>query len=179
MGISVAWASDLAWVARSAAVTQGLPVAKARLTVRLWERLLRAEHSPIRAALLWVELTDLPYFVSVHLVRHHVGVSHFVRSQRATAMQPVGYDRGAARQDAPVTHAMLINAQAVLAISRVRLCGQADPVTRTAWASVRDALAAGDEYMAALARFMVPDCVYRGGECQQPVSCGRYDAGPR
>jgi len=173
MGVNVAWASDLALVARAAAVTQGIPLDKARLTLRLWERLLRAEHSPIRAAVLWVELTDLPYFVSVHLVRHHVGVTHFVRSQRETAVNPVGYDRGAARQDAPVTHALLLNAQAALAISRVRLCGKADPATRAAWESVRDALAAGDEYMAALARFMVADCVYRGGECHQPVSCGR------
>lgn len=39
-------------------------------------------HSPIRAQLFWVELTEIPLFVASQLVRSHVGVQFFQRSKR-------------------------------------------------------------------------------------------------
>lgn len=40
----------------------------------------RSEHSPIRTQLFWIEMLNIPTFVSVHLVRHKIGVEHFVQS---------------------------------------------------------------------------------------------------
>lgn len=46
------------------------------------EKIYRCEHSPIRTQQFWIELRGIETFVSVHLVRHNVGVSHFVESNR-------------------------------------------------------------------------------------------------
>ena len=45
-----------------------------------WKRkMLKAEHSPIRTLMFTIRLT-IPYFVSTHLVRHKIGVEHYVQS---------------------------------------------------------------------------------------------------
>lgn len=135
-----------------------------------WKRrLLAAEHSPIRAVLYHVVLTGIPYWVSVHLVRHKVGVEHFVSSQRPDR-SPSGIERHDLPQDAPVTHAMLVNAAALIAMSRKRLCSKAAPETREAWEQVRRAMMDVDPEMA---EAMVPDCVYRGNRCPELQPCGR------
>lgn len=46
------------------------------------EKIYRCEHSPIRTQQFWIELRGIETFVSVHLVRHNVGVTHFVESNR-------------------------------------------------------------------------------------------------
>ena len=47
-----------------------------------WKRrMLLARHSPIQAVFYRIRMDGIPYWVSVHLVRHKVGVDHFVRSQ--------------------------------------------------------------------------------------------------
>ena len=123
----------------------------------------RAEHSPIRTQLFWVEMT-IPTFVSVHFVRHKHGVEHFVKSNRD--------DRGGeeANRHTPVRHGMLINAQALINMARKRLCGQAHDETKKAMALIRAGVAAVDSE---LAQFMVPECVYRSGFCPEIKPCGR------
>ena len=73
----------------------------------------------------------------------------------------------------PVNHRMLLNAQHLIDISRRRLCYQASHKPRFAWRMVRDAVMAIDHD---LARYMVPNCVYRGGYCCEPRPCGQYNA---
>ena len=82
------------------------------------KKILLAEHSPIRLLVFTVRLTDLPYWVSVHLTRHKIGVEHFVSTQRTDR---TGVDREELPQGAPVDHTMVINAQALINISRKRL----------------------------------------------------------
>lgn len=130
-------------------------------------KLYEAEHSPMRAVLFWIVL-EIPYWVSVHLVRHKIGVEHFVSSQRND--RQTAYDRTKAPQDAPVLHGMLINAQALVTMSRKRLCGKASPPTREAWEKVVRAIYYVDPM---LAYRMVPECVYRGGRCHEFKSCGK------
>jgi hypothetical protein len=49
----------------------------------VWKlKLLRAEHSPIRKLRFSWRWRDLPYWVSVHFVRHKIGIEHFVKTQR-------------------------------------------------------------------------------------------------
>ena len=64
-------------------------------------KILASEHSPIRVLQFVFRITNLPYWVSVHLVRHHVGVTPFVKTQRNDRQSE--YDRGKAPQDAPAS----------------------------------------------------------------------------
>lgn len=127
-------------------------------------RLYKSEHSPIRTQIFWVEMRGIPTFVSVHFVRHKVGVEHFVKSNRP--------DRGGdeeANRMTPVDHSMLINAQALISMARKRLCQKASRETRDVMLSILTGVEKVDE---SLARAMVPDCEYRGA-CWELRTCGR------
>ena len=88
-------------------------------------------------------------------------------------MNPGGYDRNEAPQNAPVNHIMVLNPQSLINISRKRLCNKADLATMKLWYLVREVISRHrDSYIAAIASVMVPDCVYRG-RCNEMVSCGK------
>ena len=151
----------------------------ARTTIRMgagtkeptsaWKRrILLAEHSPIRKLIVSWKWGNLPYWVSVHFVRHKYGIEHFVSTQRTDR---TGEDRTVKQQDAPVEHECFANAAELMFISRRRLCAQASPETRAAWKMVIDALA---EKEPELASCCVPECVYRGF-CPEFKSCGYID----
>lgn len=125
----------------------------------------RAEHSPIRCRMFWVEMLGIPSFVSVHLVRHKHGVEHFVQSMRDDLYldKTTRIDR-----DTPVNHGMLINAQALVQISRKRLCLKSHKKTIAVWSKVRNAVS---EIDTDLADFMVPECKYRNGLCPELREC--------
>ena len=128
------------------------------------DKILEAEHSPVRTLMYTIAMHDIPYYSSVHLVRHKFGVEHYVMSQR------VNPERGAERQDALVTHVMDMNFQALVNMSRKRLCFKADPMTRSIMKAIVDELAKVDPRSA---KFCVPECVYRHG-CHEIKSCGFY-----
>ena len=164
---------DIQECGRVARATQGLT--GNIVPLRTWKKWLDAEHSQIRVFLLSIEITDIPYYVSTCLVRHKIGVEHFVRSQRPTAMNPVDYDRRKAPQDAPVNHIMVLNPQALINISRKRLCNKVNPVLGRLWPSVREVIRRHrDPYVAAIADVMMPDCEYRG-RCHEIVPCGEKE----
>lgn len=133
-----------------------------------WKRkMVRAPHSPIRALQFLIQF-ECPYFVQNHLVRHHEGVQWFVGSQRNDRQHE--YDRNAARQDTPVMVTCIINAEALMFISRRRLCSKASPETRAAWQAVVDEIAKVDPVVASCC---VPECVYRGF-CPEFKTCGYF-----
>ncbi len=111
---------------------------------------------------------ELPYWVSVHFVRHKHGVEHYVSSQRNDRQHD--YDRAKAPQDSPVVHIMDINAQELLQMARMRLCGQASVETQMAMTLIRDAVV---QVNPEFADFMKPKCLVHGG-CNEFVPCGRY-----
>ncbi len=165
--------TDIQSVADAAAETQGFEPRD--LTVDTWLKWLFAEHSMIRLYQISIRLEDIPYYVSVHLVRHKIGVEHFVRSQRPTSMNPVEYNRCKAPQDALVNHRMVLNPQALINISRVRLCNQADMVTCRVWSRVRQVVGGHENpYISAVGDVMMPRCEYRGNICYELSSCGKY-----
>lgn len=128
-------------------------------------KILNAEHSPIRTLMVTLVMWQIPYFVSVHLVRHKFGVEHYVKSQRSNP------DRGAERQDALVNHVMDMNVLALINMSRKRLCFKADPVTRSVMESIKSEIEKQDPL---LSSFMMPECLYRNG-CHEFQSCGFYE----
>ena len=136
-----------------------------------WKRkILLAEHSPIRLLEFTVVIRELPYYVSVHITRHWLGIVHFVSTQRTDR---TGIDRNKKTQDALVTHKIRVNAQAMINISRKRLCSMASKETRLAWRLVIDALAEKEPEIASVC---VRECVYRGF-CPELNSCGFSETG--
>ena len=130
-----------------------------------WKRkMMRALHSPVRALQFVVSFT-VPYWVSVHLVRHKIGVEHFVQSQRTDR---TGEPRDKKPQDEPVRHTMLLNAETLVNISKRRLCFQASKETREAWEAV---VAAVKEVDPVVAEACVPQCVAYGS-CPELKCCG-------
>lgn len=127
-------------------------------------RIYRSEHSPMRTQMFWVELYDIPTFVSVHLVRHSQGVTHFVQSNRDDIVE----HSEKPDRDTPVNHAMLMNAQALINMARKRLCNKAHPKTREVMGLIREGVRMVDPE---LAHFMVRECEYRNG-CHEQKSCG-------
>lgn len=131
-------------------------------------QMLRAEHSPIRCVQYLIQMIDVPYFAVMHLVRHHQGIEKFVCTQRSDR---TGKDRHSLPQDALVCCSFICNAQALINISRVRLCTCADKETRKIWNAVKDEISKIDK---AVADFMVPNCLYRGF-CPELKSCGYFN----
>ena len=71
-------------------------------------------------------------------------------------------------RETPVNHGMLINAQALIQISRKRLCLKAHRKTVAVWTKLRKAIREIDPD---LANHMVPECVYRNGFCPELRPC--------
>jgi len=133
------------------------------------------EHSPIRSQIFVIKMEGIPSFVSVHFVRHKIGVEHFVQTMRQ--------DRGAtevANRNTPVNHTMILNAQTLINMAKKRLCYKASDETREVFNLIVDAIVLVDDE---LPKFLVPECIYRGGYCHEPRICGRVDgvvwAGPK
>lgn len=152
-----------------ALATMGREPKKAMPSDEWKQRLAKAEHSPIRALLYKVSFT-CPSWVSVHLVRHKVGVEHFVSTQRTDR---TGVDRNSLPQNAPVRHTMILNAAALTAISRKRLCRLASKETRELWETVIRELRTVDPF---IADRCVPECVVRGF-CPELRGCGYAGSG--
>ena len=128
-------------------------------------KIYACKHSPIRTQMFWIEMLDIPTFASVHMVRHSVGVTHFVSSNRE--------DRGGngdADRHTPVSHAMLINAEALQNMAYKRLCGNAHVTVQRIMEEIKVQMFDVDEH---LALTLVPLCVWRGGLCDELKSCGR------
>ena len=148
----------------------------ARTTVRMEEgekepsaswkrRMLLSEHSPIRLMLFRWKWLNLKYWVSVHFVRHKIGIEHYVSTQRTDR---TGTNRDEIPQSALVDHECCANAQTIIAMSRKRLCRQASPETTQAWSLVLAEVAKTEPE---LVNVCVPECVYRGF-CPEFKPCG-------
>jgi len=128
------------------------------------KKMLQAEHSPIRLINIHWKWGALKSWVSVHFVRHKIGIEHFVRSQRSDR---TGIDRESLPQSALVDHECIANAQAVITISRKRLCKMASKDTQVAWKEVIRHVRDCDPILASVC---VPECVYRGF-CPEIKTC--------
>ena len=133
-------------------------------------KMLLAEHSPIRLLEFDWTWTYIQQWVTTHLVRHHEGCEKFVHTQR-TDRNPLLL--GLSRDDLPQgllnDMDMTANAQALINISRKRLCKCASKETREAWEQVKEAIRDIDPVVADK---MVPECIYRGF-CPEFISpCG-------
>ena len=152
-------------VADSARTTIGLEKVEKEVSEKYMFKMYKAEHSCIRLRQFEVIIDNIPYWVAMHLVRHHQGVEKFVSTQRTDR---TGEDREVKSQDAPVKLQLNLNAQAFINISRKRLCCQASKETREIWNKILLELSDIDY---PLYRSCVAECVYRG-HCPEYKPCG-------
>lgn len=126
-------------------------------------KMLLAEHSPIRLLEYDWSWGEIRQWVTAHLVRHHEGCEKFVHTQRGDRrkiLEDYGVEtRDELPQGALNDMDMTANAQALINISRKRLCNCSSKETREAWTQVKEAIAEVDPVLASK---MVPECLYRG-----------------
>jgi hypothetical protein len=126
---------------------------------------LASGHSPIYGLSYTWQWNDLPYFVSVHICRHSIGIHHVVSSQRNDIQKQ--YDRRKAPQDSPVNHRCVANAATIINISQKRLCLTASTETRTAWGLFLSEL---EKVSPEIVKLCVRPCVFRCGICPELFS---------
>lgn len=124
------------------------------------ENLAKCEHSPLRTQMFCVRMYEIPTYVSIHFVRHKIGVEHFVKSNRP--------DRGGdeiTHRNSPVNHLMFCNAHSLIHMARRRLCFQASSGTREVMQRIK---IASPQW---LYPYLVKECTYRGGMCHELRQC--------
>jgi thymidylate synthase ThyX len=133
-----------------------------------WRKnILLAEHSPIRKLQISVKCYDVKSWVATHYCRHHVGCEKYVQTQRTDR---TGINRDELPQGALVTLEMDLNAQAIINISRKRLCMQASPETRELWKLILEEI---KKELPELYDVCIPECIYRGF-CPETDRCCGY-----
>ncbi len=160
----------------------------------------KSEHSPVRTQLFWIAAKHIPLFIATHLLRHHVGSVPFqltCRDDRQGANPGLiakldsvieKLKSGAAPESfsgiidelewiqnnsdryTPVNLGLLINAQSLIDMAKLRLCsGQAHHETVAVFQEIKNQIKSIDPDLASM---MVRKCVYRGGLCGEPRCCG-------
>ncbi len=159
-------------------------------------------HSPIRTQIFWVEMRDIPLFCASQFVRSNVGVQFFQLSKRTDrggedfrdvcediAQEVLSHPNVLVIHDiskyirelpkkfdryAPTDLACIINAEAIINMSKKRLCAKASAETRDIWGKVIDEVM---KYDPDLAKHCVKPCVHCGF-CREAKPCGfmRTDA---
>lgn len=131
------------------------------------KNIIKAMHSPIRCLMYTIDMYDIPYYVSVHLVRH-VHAQPFVSTSRPDIdgnMLP----REEQKKTDLINMRLFLSAEELINISRVRLCNKAEKATRMIWHQVISELYRIDPIVATAC---VPNCVFRNGICPEIKSCG-------
>lgn len=132
--------------------------------------ILRAEHSPIRTRIFNFAM-KIKSWIATHFARHHIGVEKYISTQRDDR---TGISRDDKPQGTEVIMQLEANTQALINMSRKRLCNQAHPETKEVMQAMKDEVEKVDPYTAEV---MVPECVYRGF-CPEMKSCG-FDKTPK
>ena len=138
-------------------------------SIEFKKKIIKAEHSPLRCLMFNIDFYDIPNYVSVHLVRH-IHAQPFVSTSRPD-IDGKQVPREEQKKIDPVNMRLFLNAQEIIAISRVRLCNRAEKETRRIWNLVVEELRKQEPE---LATACVPQCVYRGF-CPEFNSCGLAD----
>lgn len=128
--------------------------------------LIKAEHSPLRCVQYMISMYDIPYYTSVHFVRH-VHAQPFCSTSRPD-IDGNQLPREEQKKSDLVNLRLMISAEEILNISRKRLCYKAEKETRDVWVEVLCKLADIDPE---LVEACVPNCIYRGN-CPEFDCCG-------
>jgi hypothetical protein len=156
-------------------VTRGKDMYTKKLpSLDAWYTMLISEHSSHRAVKYRIYVEDIPFYTHVHLVRHHVGFEPHVYSQR----DDNGIQETTPRDDYPqgtlISMFFDANVQAILNISRKRLCHKAHRTAQQFVQKLKYSLIyTGDDYDKMLGKLLLQPCSWFPGICQEPEPCGR------
>ena len=156
-------------VLNAARFTQRKPLKSGEPSVKWKKKIIKAEHSPLRCLMFNIDFYDIPYYVSVHLVRH-VHAQPFVSTSRPD-IDGHQSPREEQRKIDPVNMRLFLNAQEIINISKVRLCNKAEKETQKIW---KDVITELRKIEPELANACKPSCFYRGF-CPEFKSCGLAD----
>lgn len=135
-------------------------------TEKFVKQLLISEHSPIRLARIKWSWDGIKSWISVHFARHWLGWEKWVSTQRTDR---TGVNRDKSPQDTPVNMDVEANAQAIINVSRYRLCKQASKETREYMMDLKASIKEASQKE--ISNVMVPNCIYRMG-CPEFKCCG-------
>lgn len=135
-------------------------------TEKFVKQLLISEHSPIRLARIKWSWDGIKSWISVHFARHWLGWEKWVSTQRTDR---TGVNRDKSPQDTPVNMDVEANAQALINVSRYRLCKQASKETREYMMDLKASIK--EKRQKEISNVMVPNCIYRMG-CPEFKCCG-------
>ena len=145
----------------AARFTVGKPTPEGKMPSNEWKhQMCASEHSPLREVVYRVECYDIPRRAMSHLVRHHEGIEKYVETSRP--------DRNPNADPDKVNVAFTINAQALIQISRSRLCNKAWHETKTIWEWIIEEISKIDPIVT---QYCVRNCIYRLGICPETPSC--------
>lgn len=138
-------------------------------TEKFVKQLLISEHSPIRLARIKWSWDKIKSWISVHFARHWLGWEKWVSTQRTDR---TGVNRDKSPQDTPVNMDIEANAQALINVSRYRLCKQASKETREYMMDLKASIK--ETGQKEISDVMVPNCIYRMG-CPEFKCCGHMN----
>lgn len=156
-------------VADRARTTIGLDGGDKPISDSYMRKMYLCEHSPIRVRSFIIKIKNVPSWLATHFVRHHVGYTPFVSTQRDDR-NPSVQDRDSEPQGNLVTLEIHANSQAIISVSRKRLCKGAHVRAQALWKQVLNEI---EKIDAPLVKVCVPDCVYRG-HCFEHKSCNYH-----
>ena len=133
--------------------------------------IIRAEHSPLRCLMFNIDLYDIPYYVAMHFRTHKLVHAPFVSTSRPD-IDGNQKPRNEQKKDEPVNMRLFLDAQEIIAISKVRLCTKAESKTRSIWKQVVNELYKQEPLLAIAC---VPSCIYRN-MCPELKCCGYADS---
>ena len=128
-----------------------------------------SEHSPIREKTFSIEIKNIPSWLATHFVRHSIGYTPYVSTQRDDRITYEG-TRDDRKQGELVNMDITLNAQAFINVSKLRLCGQAHIQAQQLWNAVLVELEKLDK---PLFNHCVPTCIYRGFCSEKSKTCNR------
>ena len=166
MKIEITKVTSWADVLNAARFTQRKSLKSGDPSVTWKKKIIKAEHSPLRALMFNIDFYDIPSYVQNHLVRH-VHAQPFVSTSRPD-IDGKQVPREEQKKTDPVNMRLFLNAQEIINISRARLCNKAEDKTRLIWNKVIDELRKTEPE---LANACIPNCIYRGF-CPEIKSCG-------
>lgn len=129
--------------------------------------IIKAEHSPLRCLMFNIDLYDIPYYVAMHFRTHKLVHVPFVSTSRPD-IDGNQKPRNEQKKDEPVNMRLFLDAQEIIAISKVRLCTKAEAKTRGIWQQVINELYKQEPLLAIAC---VPSCIYRN-MCPELSCCG-------
>ena len=145
-----------------------LPDPEKEITLEWQKRMLRCRHSPIRKLTFSFFIKDIPYWLHTELVRHHIGVQFYVKSQRDDRSKN-DIPRAEKPQGALVDMIMDVNAESLLTIMNKRLCGNAAKEMQELMLMIRHEVIWNNPEFT---DFLVPMCKYHNW-CNEFNSCGK------